>query len=79
MVDIEVVTIDELGRKARVNCTDEDTIAFVKKNIAAQTGSDWTKLQLKKWSTIYKDQITLKDYEVSDGMILELYGVWPHS
>lgn len=28
---------------------------------------------LQKWYTIYKDHITLADYEVHDGMNLELY------
>ena len=28
---------------------------------------------LKKWYTIYKDHITLQDYEIHDGMNLELY------
>lgn len=28
---------------------------------------------MQKWYTIYKDHITLGDYEVHDGMNLELY------
>ncbi len=63
----------------------------LKKLIAAQTGTDWRKIQLKKWCvhahlplspivlkmkkryTIYKDHITLSDYEIHDGMSLEMY------
>ena len=71
----------------------------MKKLIAAQTGTDASKIQLKKWCvpfyglpylhslllgistnstlprryTIYKDHITLADYEIHDGMSLEMY------
>ena len=31
------------------------------------------KLKIQKWYTIYKDHITLEDYEIHDGMGLELY------
>lgn len=31
------------------------------------------KIVLKKWYTIYKDHIRLEDYEIHDGMNLELY------
>ena len=29
--------------------------------------------RIQKWYTIYKDHITLQDYEIHDGMGLELY------
>jgi ubiquitin-like protein 5 len=29
--------------------------------------------RIQKWYTIYKDHITLEDYEIHDGMGLELY------
>lgn len=51
----------------------DDTIGDLKKLIAAQTGTHWEKIVLKKWYTIYKDHITLEDYEIHDGMNLELY------
>ena len=38
-----------------------------------QTGTKWDKIVLKKWYTIFKDHITLQDYEIHDGMNLELY------
>jgi ubiquitin-like protein 5 len=41
--------------------------------IAAQIGTSAEKIVLKKWYNIYKDQITLEDYEIHDGMNLELY------
>lgn len=51
----------------------DDTIGDLKKLIAAQTGTKADKLRLQKWHTIYKDHITLEDYEIHDGMNLELY------
>ena len=39
----------------------------------AQTGTRWDKIVLKKWYTIFKDHVTLGDYEIHDGMNLELY------
>lgn len=73
MALIEVHVNDRLGKKVRVKCMEEDTIGDLKKLIAAQTGTRPEKLVLKKWYTIYKDHITLADYEIRDGMNLELY------
>ncbi|KAF8339370.1 ubiquitin-like protein, partial [Amanita rubescens] len=77
----QVIANDRLGRKVRVKCDPDDTVGDLKKLIAAQTGSDHTKITLKKWHcrlnrdryTIYKDHITLSDYEIHDGMSLEMY------
>ncbi|KAL4063664.1 ubiquitin-related domain-containing protein [Scleroderma yunnanense] len=73
---IEVIANDRLGRKVRVKCSPDDTVGDLKKLIAAQTGTDFTKIQLKKWYTIYKDHITLGDYEIHDGMSLEITHVY---
>ncbi|TCD61943.1 ubiquitin-like modifier hub1 [Steccherinum ochraceum] len=73
MALIEVIANDRLGRKVRVKCSPEDTVGDLKKLIAAQTGTDYRKIQLKNWYTIYKDHITLADYEIHDGMSLEMY------
>ncbi|CAF0767995.1 unnamed protein product [Didymodactylos carnosus] len=70
---IEVICNDRLGKKVRVKCNSEDTIGDLKKLIAAQTGTKAEKIILKKWYTIFKDQISLADYEIHDGMNLELY------
>ncbi|XP_052363095.1 ubiquitin-like protein 5, partial [Oncorhynchus keta] len=51
----------------------EDTIGDLKKLIAAQTGTRWDKIVLKKWYTIFKDHVSLGDYEIHDGQNLELY------
>jgi len=73
MALIEVIANDRLGRKVRVKCSPDDTVGDLKKLIAAQTGTDWRKIQLKKWYTSFKDHITLADYEIHDGMSLEMY------
>ena len=75
----------------RVKCSPDDTVGDLKKLIGAQTGTDPSKIQLKKWCvldlplihisstrsshryTIFKDHITLADYEIHDGMSLEMY------
>ena len=33
----------------RVKCSPDDTVGDLKKLIGAQTGTDYTKIQLKKW------------------------------
>eukprot|EP00056_Hartaetosiga_gracilis_P022350 m.29748 g.29748 ORF g.29748 m.29748 type:complete len:74 (+) comp9597_c0_seq1:59-280(+) len=70
---IEVVCNDRLGKKVRVKCNEDDTIGDLKKLIAALTGTQSEKIVLKKWYNVFKDHITLQDYEIHDGMNLELY------
>ncbi|KAJ1504535.1 Ubiquitin-like 5 [Coelomomyces lativittatus] len=68
---IEIVCNDRLGKKVRVKCNPEDTIGDLKKLIAAQIGTKSEKIVVKKWYTVFKDHITLEDYEIHDGMNLE--------
>uniref|UniRef100_A0A1I7ZD03 Ubiquitin-like protein 5 n=1 Tax=Steinernema glaseri TaxID=37863 RepID=A0A1I7ZD03_9BILA len=70
---IEVTVNDRLGKKVRIKCNPNDTIGDLKKLVAAQTGTRFEKIVLKKWYTIYKDHITLQDYEIHDGFNFELY------
>ncbi|XP_026416497.1 ubiquitin-like protein 5 [Papaver somniferum] len=70
---IEVVLNDRLGKKVRVKCNEDDTIGDLKKLVAAQTGTRADKIRIQKWYNVYKDHITLADYEIHDGMGLELY------
>ena len=70
---IEVICNDRLGKKVRVKCNSDDTVGDLKKIIAAQTGTRSEKIRIQKWYTVYKDHITLADYEIHDGMSLELY------
>ena len=70
---IEVICNDRLGKKIRVKCNPDDTVGDLKKLLAAQTGTRPEKLRIQKWYTVYKDHITLEDYEIHDGMGLELY------
>ncbi|KAK3756325.1 hypothetical protein RRG08_038817 [Elysia crispata] len=70
---LEITCNDRLGKKVRVKCNEDDTIGDLKKLIAAQTGTRADKIVLKKWYTIFKDHVTLGDYEIHDGQNLELY------
>jgi ubiquitin-like protein 5 len=70
---IEVLLNDRLGKKVCVKCNEDDTIGDLKKLAAAQLGTRLEKLSIQKWYTVYKDHITLQDYEIHDGMGLELY------
>lgn len=72
-VMIEVLLNDRLGKKVRVKCNSNDTIGDLKKLGAAQLGTRPEKIRIQKWYTVYKDHIRLDDYEVHDGMSLELY------
>lgn len=70
---IEVICNDRLGKKVRVKCNEDDTVGDLKRLIAAQIGTRPEKIRIQKWYTVFKDHITLEDYEVHDGMGLELY------
>jgi ubiquitin-like protein 5 len=76
---IEITCNDRVGKKVRVKCNPDDTIGILKLLIAAQTGTKAEKIVLKKAYNIYKDHISnikltaLEDYEIHDGMNLELY------
>ncbi|KAI9313412.1 ubiquitin-related domain-containing protein [Dichotomocladium elegans] len=70
---IEVEVNDRLGKKARVKCSPKDTVGDFKKLVAAQIGTDPHKIVLKKWYKEFKDHITLEDYEIHNGINLELY------
>jgi ubiquitin-like protein 5 len=70
---IEITCNDRLGKKIRVKCNPDDTIGDLKKLVAAQTGSSAERIVLKKWYNVFKDHVTLADYEIHDGMNIELY------
>lgn len=70
---IEVNANDRLGKKIKVKCLPEDSIGDLKKIISLQIGTAPEKLVLKKGHQIYKDHISLDDYEVHDGFNFELY------
>jgi ubiquitin-like protein 5 len=70
---IEVICNDRLGKKVRVKCNPSDTIGVLKLLISAQTGTKAEKIVLKKWYSIYKDHITLADYEIHDGACMEMH------
>ena len=70
---IEVIANDRIGKKVRVKCFPSDTVYMLKQLIAAHIGTKPEKIRLQKSYTIFKDNITLEDYEIKDGSSLELY------
>lgn len=70
---IAITVNDRLGKKVRILCNEDDTIGDIKKVIAVKTGTRPDRLILKKWYKIFKDELTLWDYEIGDGSNLELY------
>ena len=72
-VMLEVILNDRLGKKIKVKCNSDDTVGDLKKLVAAQIGTRAEKLRIQKFYTVFKDHITLEDYEVQNGMSLELY------
>ena len=70
---IEVICNDRLGHKVRVKCMSSDTIGDFKLLVSAHIGTRPDKIRLQKANIIFKDHITLGDYEIHDGMSLEMY------
>ena len=70
---MEVVCNDRLGGKVRVKCYPSDSIGDLKLLIAAHTGTRPEKIRLQKAYNIYKDHIMVEDYEIQDGMQIEMY------
>lgn len=70
---ISITVNDRLGKKVRIICNEDDTIGDIKKVLAVKTGTKAERIILKRWYTIFKDHITLEDYEIQDGTNLDLY------
>ncbi|KAG8203147.1 ubiquitin-like protein 5 [Candida albicans P57072] len=70
---IEIQANDRLGKKIKLKCLETDTIGDVKKILGLQIGTPPEKIILKKGYQVYKDHITLDDYEIHDGFNFELY------
>ena len=70
---IEVIANDRIGKKVRVKCFPSDTIYNLKQLIAAHIGTKPEKIRLQTAYTVFKDKITLEDYEIKDESSIELY------
>ena len=55
-----------------MKCLETDTIEMLK-ILGLQIGTPPEKIILKKGYQVYKDHITLDDYEIHDGFNFELY------
>jgi ubiquitin-like protein 5 len=64
---------DRFGKKQRIKCFPTDSIFDFKKLISAQIGTRPEKIRLQKANIIFKDHLTLDDYEIKDGTGLEMY------
>tara|TARA_B100000780_G_C21036919_1_gene415894 strand:+ start:50 stop:982 length:933 start_codon:yes stop_codon:yes gene_type:complete len=71
--EIVVLVNDRLGKKERIPCREHNTVGEFKLLIQQKTGTRSDKIRLQKWHSILKDNIMLSDYEVHDGMSLEMY------
>lgn len=72
-VVIEIVVNDRMGRKEKIKCHPDELIIDFKRLISAQIGTRAEKIRLQKASIIFKDHLTLSDYEIKDGAGLEMY------
>ncbi|XP_043836562.1 ubiquitin-like protein 5 [Dromiciops gliroides] len=70
---VQVLCNNWLGKKVYVKCNTDNLMRDLKKLSVSQTGTCWNKIILKKCYTIFKDHMILWDYEIHDGMNLELY------
>ena len=70
---IEVTVDDRLGTKLNVLCNADDTIGDLKKLIAYVSGTRAESIRLQKTHIVFRDHITLEDYEIHDGTNLELF------
>jgi ubiquitin-like protein 5 len=70
---MQIVLNDRLGKRVKIDCFSRDTVGQLKQLAAAKLGTRAEKIRLQKWKTIYKDHIRIEDYDISDGMSLEMY------
>ena len=64
---------DRLGTKAAVPCLASDTIKLFKHQVAAMIGRQPHEILLKRQSERpFKDQLTLEDYGISNGVQIDL-------
>eukprot|EP00766_Chilomastix_caulleryi_P002092 gnl/Chilomastix_caulleri/3072.p1 GENE.gnl/Chilomastix_caulleri/3072~~gnl/Chilomastix_caulleri/3072.p1 ORF type:complete len:74 (+),score=3.26 gnl/Chilomastix_caulleri/3072:83-304(+) len=70
---IEVYISDRLGKKIKVMCNPGDTVRDLKILAALSLGVRPEKLRLQKWHKVFADNVTLNDYEIMDGMNIELF------
>lgn len=64
---------DRLGTKTAIPCLPSDTIGQLKLMIAARIGRESTQIMLRRQGERpFKDQLTLDDYGISNGVQLDL-------
>ncbi|KAA8495353.1 Ubiquitin-like protein 5 [Porphyridium purpureum] len=56
-----------------VKCNPDDTIGDLKRMLSLLTGTRADKIRIQKGYIVYKDHVSLQDYEISHGSSLEMY------
>lgn len=70
---IEVFVNDRLGTRVKVPCYASDTIKLFKAQVASMIGRHPREIMLKRQGQRpYKDQLSLEDYEISNGASVDL-------
>lgn len=70
---IEIIVNDRVGKKNRIKCSPSDTVGILKQIVAAHIGTKAEKIKLQLGYSVLNDNITLEDYEIKNGMGIELY------
>ncbi len=70
---IEVTINDRSGSKCKVQCSPTDTIFYVKQLAAQKLGGRPEKMKFQRWNTVFKDDMQLCDYEITESSSIELY------
>ena len=70
---IEIIVNDRMGNKTRVKCCPDDSVGDFKKLVSAHTGTRPAKIRLQRGHRIFKDHITLEDYEIKHGQSIDMY------
>ncbi|ORY60040.1 ubiquitin-related domain-containing protein, partial [Pseudomassariella vexata] len=70
---IEIFINNRLGAKHKISCMPSDTIKNIKLLFAANTGQNPNRMRLQRQGQkAFKDQMTLADYEISNGVQLDM-------
>jgi ubiquitin-like protein 5 len=70
---IEIILSDRVGRRVKVPCDEQGSVADLKALVAAQMGTKADRIRLQRGPEILRDAVPLDDYEIMDGTVLDLY------
>lgn len=70
---IEIIVSDRIGKKNRIKCSKNDTILTLRKIVSMHIGVNYEKIKLQLGYRVLNDNITIDDYEIKNGSMIELY------